>query len=263
MELSRLDDYQSWLVEAGGRRVAIDPWLTGEIVVGRRWLYRRRHGRPPVYAPASLPPLDALLVSAPFEDHLAAETLRALAPALPVIASPAACPALRALGFRDVRPLAPGERAVVGDGFAITSVRPGFPYRTASIGFVLEDAAADVRAYLETHVTDLPSLAPWRDRLDALIAPTESVRLLGIQYSMGPARVLRNLAALRPRVFVPTGDAPRAASGLLPRLLTYAGSIDELTRGAAQAGLATRIVPLAPGESLRLGDAAPDAARVA
>lgn len=263
MELRRLDDFQSWLVEAGGRRMAIDPWLTGEIVVGRPWLFRRRHRSAPAFTPETLPPLDALLVSAPFEDHLVPETLRALDPRTPVIASPAACPAVTKLGFRDVRLLAPGERAAIDDALVLTAVRPGFPYRKASIGVVLEAPGSDARAYLETHVTDLAGLAPWRDRLDAVVAPTESVRLAGIQYSMGPARVLRNLVRLRPRCFVPTGDAPSAATGLLPRLLVYSGSPDELARRVAQAGLPTRVVALASGESLRLGSAASPAARVA
>jgi L-ascorbate metabolism protein UlaG (beta-lactamase superfamily) len=46
MEATWLDS-NSWLIELGGRRMLIDPWLVGELVFGQQaWLFKGEHPQP-------------------------------------------------------------------------------------------------------------------------------------------------------------------------------------------------------------------------
>lgn len=149
MELRRLDDYQSWALEQGGKRLLIDPWLTEEMSLPPgHWLFGRR--RPAPSPVTDWLPADALVLTAHFSDHLHPKTLSLLPKRLPVFASRGAAKEVRALGFTQVTALRDGERATLWPGLELEAVAPGFPYTHNSLGYAF--TAEGKRLYFETHV---------------------------------------------------------------------------------------------------------------
>lgn len=250
MRLTRLDDYQSWLVEVAGRRVAIDPWLTSEFSLPPgHWLFGRR--RPaPTLGPSALGDVDALLLTAHFSDHLHPETLEALPKSIPVIGTSTAARLVRKLGFTNVRALGRGHTAELLPGLAVEAVAPGFPYSHNSNGYVL--TASQRRLYLETHMIH-PRRSPSIRGVDLLVAPVQSVRLLGIPFVMSPERVVELVRELAPKRLVPTGNDPQLAHGAFQSMALFSrGTIEGFSQLLKTSGLSTQFTALAARDSIEV-----------
>lgn len=258
MDIVRLDDYQSWLLEfdtnEGERlRVLVDPWLSERFTLIGAWFFARHHR---VWVdPAELPPIDVVLLSAHFVDHLDPATLAQLDPEVPVLTTKFAARRLRRLGRRRVEVLSPGVSRELAPGVELLPVRPGFPYAHNSLGFAVHEQRSGRRLYLETHVCDaarLAELAAKMGSIDVVLAPVESVHLFGIQFAMDAERALRSLRMLGPSWVLPTGIDPRRSRGLLARLLRVRGDVETFSETLAQAETAPKLVELEVGGRFRV-----------
>ena len=249
MRLTRLDDYQSWLLEVGGRRIAIDPWLTHELSLPPgHWLFGRRRDRVPI-AKETIADVDALLLTGPFSDHCDPQTLSVLPRALPAFANAPAARRLRRLGFTQVTTLRDRETAAPFEHVSIEGVQPGFPYRHNSLGYLISEPGA--RLYFETHTVDLRRHAARIIGVDVAVLPVQGVWLLGIPFVMSAERALEVTRAIAPRVVVPTGNDPHKAHGLMSRAMLWTrGSISDFATLLAQSGSTTTFSNPSPGESV-------------
>ncbi len=248
VKLHRLDDYQSWVFEVAGRRIAVDPWLTAahKLPPGH-WLFGRRRAAP-APGPEAIANVDALILTGPFADHCDEDTLKVLPRELPVFAQAIAARRAIKMGFTQVTTLHGGDVVTPFDGVKLEAVQPGFPYRHNSIGFVLE--ADGKRAGFETHVVDLARHGARYQGLDLLVVPVQGVWLLGVPFVMSPQKVLHVVQALKPTVVVPTGNDPQNGHGLLSTaMLFFRGSVEAFGAHLSQAGLPTRFVALTSGQS--------------
>ncbi|MDP2275140.1 MAG: MBL fold metallo-hydrolase [Archangium sp.] len=248
MELRRLDDYQSWALELGGKRLLIDPWLTEEMSLPPgHWLFGRRR-----VAPAPVTqwlPVDALVLTAHFSDHLHPATLSMLPKTTPVFASTGAARLVRKLGFTQVTALADGERAQAWDGLELEAIAPGFPYTHNSIGVAF--TATGKRLYFETHVVQPERAKARLGKVELLVAPVQSVRLMGIPLVMSPERALEVVKVLAPMKWVPTGNDPAAAHGVFSRtMLFYRGEVGDFRALLQREGATTTLLEPAPGQSV-------------
>ncbi|MBT6179920.1 MAG: MBL fold metallo-hydrolase [Deltaproteobacteria bacterium] len=254
MRITKLDDYQSWMFEAGGKRIALDPWLTDVLTFpGGPWVFERRRKDVPAYSPQSLPALDALIISAHFGDHLHPETLQALSKDVPVFTTRQAAPKLRQLGFGQVTSVAHDEVLPIGQSVSIRGIAPGFPYAANALGFVLEENATNQRLYFEAHTTNETQLTQLPQPITAMMTPVESVRIFGIQFSMDAARALRSVQQVNPRVFLPTGIEPSRGAGLFGKtLLSCKGRLEDFSQALEQSKLETRLENPQAGEFVDL-----------
>ena len=254
MRITKLNDYQSWLFEVGNTRIALDPWLTDVLrFPAGAWMFERRRHEPSAYTPDSLPPLDALIISAHFGDHLHNETLEALDKSTPVYTTKQAAPRLERLGFRAVNILGHGMSIELGEDARLYGVSPGFPYTSNALGFVLEECASEARLYFEAHTTDEAVLDALPQPITVMMTPVESVKLLGITFSMDAARALRSAKKLVPKFFLPTGVEPSRATGLFGNILIRCrGSIEDFDALLAESDLDTKLVNPCSGEGLTL-----------
>jgi L-ascorbate metabolism protein UlaG (beta-lactamase superfamily) len=256
MWVHKLDDYQSWRVGLGGHVLAIDPWLTPEYRVPPGVL-RRRHEQPPSFTPESLPRPDALVITAPFADHFDRATVDAIARDVPCFAPPAVASALRRMGFTQVHAVRAGQTLEVPGG-TLHAIAPGFPYSGNSIGVVLREAGTGSTLLLETHTLPPTPREGVPERLDLLLIPVESVRLLGLALAMSPKVAAERAARLRPAAVGPTGVRPDLNRGLLTGLLWVSGSLAEFQTHLHALAPAVRVWDAAPGAVWRAEGAASD-----
>ena len=250
MRITKLDDYQSWMFEAGGKRIALDPWLTDVLTFpGGPWLFERRRKTAPAFTPKTLPALDALIISAHFADHLHPETLQALSKNIPVYTTRQAQARIRKLGFEHVQVLTHQEPVSLSQSVHLQSIAPGFPYTSNALGFVLEESATDQKLYFEAHTTQESAMHDLPHPITAMMAPVESVRILGIQFSMDAQRALRSIERVKPRVFFPTGIEPSRATGLFGKtLLSCRGRLEDFEKVLRASQLSTQCVSPAAGD---------------
>lgn len=251
MKLHRLDDYQSWLIEASGRRIGVDPWLTAEHALpGGHWLFGRRREAAPACGVEPMKTLDALIITGPFADHCDPDTLAHVKRDLPCFAQKHGAHRLRKLGFTNVTVMKHGDRVdVVDSDVSLEAIAPNFPYHGNSMGFVL--SADGSRLGFETHGIDLEQHATRLSSLDCLVMPVQGVRLLGIPFVASPERALTVAQRLTPKAIVPTGNDPQKGHGLLDTLfLSYKGTVEGFGEQLRAALPGTNWAPLKPGESL-------------
>lgn len=122
-------------VEAGGKRLVVDPWIVGSVYWGAWW-----HCPEPVYEPWILRP-DFVYITHWHFDHLHHESLarfdrgcHVLVPKFPVSSMP---DQLRALGFTRVTELEHGRPFEMAPGFTITSFQ--IQYQDDSLCVVVAD----------------------------------------------------------------------------------------------------------------------------
>lgn len=249
MQLTRLDDYQSWLLTIGGRRIAIDPWLTHEhSLPPGHWLFGRRREVVPT-PKETLAGVDALILSGPFSDHCDPDTLAVLSRDTPAFANPPAARRLRGMGFTRVHTLRDGDKVEPFEGVSLEAVQPGFPYRHNSLGYLISDAHA--RLYFETHTVDVRRHGQRVKGADVAVLPVQGVWLFGVPFVMSPERAIEVTRAIEPKLLVPTGHDPQKAHGLMSRAMLWTrGSIDDFAQLLAHSGLPTKLAMPLPGESV-------------
>jgi hypothetical protein len=235
-----------WLLEFGGLRLLVDPWLRGELIFPPGpWLFRGT-----LHSPPPLPErLDLLLLTQGLPDHCHPPTLAALPRDLPVLGSPTAAARVRELGFPHVTALAPGERHEFGE-LRVTATA-GAPVPQVENGYLLEHPQG--RVYLEPHgflPADLETTP-----LDAVITPVLDLGLPLLGSFVRGREVLPHiLEQLRPAtVLASTTGGDARFEGVLPSLLRSGGSSAEAEALVAAApAKPCRFIDPVPGERYAL-----------
>ncbi len=254
-------DANSWLIEAGGQRVLIDPWLIGDLVFASApWLVRG--WRPENIAiPQNI---DLILLSQGLADHAHPETLAQLDKSIPVVASVDGAKVAEECGFQSVTALEHGQTLRLGNDQKSDQKDSGLEIQAfmgAVVGplkrenaYVLSFLSAGVRLYYEPHGY------PDSEHLKTIGAVEVAITPMVNQTLMGVAPVIRgHIAApqiaelLRPQVMLPTAEAGKVSyDGLVAPTLTSKGGADEMRSRFTGEGKNIRIIQPISGETLSL-----------
>ncbi|MCU0565002.1 MAG: MBL fold metallo-hydrolase [Oculatellaceae cyanobacterium Prado106] len=244
MNLTWLDS-NSWLIEMGGKRILLDPWLVGDLTFGNlTWLFKaeKRTQRPMPEA------IDLILLSQGLEDHAHPPTLEQCDRHIPVVGSANAAKVVEKLGYTQVTALAHGESFTLDNAVTIQAV-PGSPIGPTLVenGYLVSDRLQGTKLYYEPHGFHSPilkDLAP----VDVVIAPIVdlSIPLLG-PVIKGSTSALQAVEWLNPKLIIPTaagGDVN--FGGLLMSILKEGGGIENLRKLLADRQLPTQILEPEP-----------------
>lgn len=252
MHLTWLDS-NTWLIEFGGHRILLDPWLVGRLVFGNlAWLIQ---GKRPT--PRSLPEnIDVILLSQGLEDHAHPPTLQQLAKTIPVVASPNAAKVAQALNYHQVTALDHFESIILRDRLKIRAL-PGFPVGPFVVenGYFLEDLEEGFRLYYEPHGYPSPSLQEEIGSVDVVITPifNQDLPFVGSIIRGGEVAV-QVCQWLKPQVILPTagqGDEVEFEGLLAPIIKTY-GTFEEFRSLLAERQLKTRTIETQVGKRIEL-----------
>jgi L-ascorbate metabolism protein UlaG (beta-lactamase superfamily) len=244
-------DSNSWLIELGGKRILIDPWLVDSLVFGNLdWLFKgsRRSDRP---IPENI---DLIVLSQGLEDHAHPPTLKQLDRTIPVVASPNAAKVVQGLGYSKVTALNHGETFTLDNQVEFKAI-PGSPIGPTLVenGYFIKELASGSTLYYEPHGYHAPSLkeaAP----IDVVITPIVDLALPLIgPIIKGTKSALEIAQWVEPQVMIPTaspGDVEYA--GLLLHALRAVGSIEEFRSTLARNNLSTQVVEPKPGDRFEL-----------
>ncbi|MEL6814883.1 MAG: MBL fold metallo-hydrolase [Cyanobacteria bacterium J06598_3] len=254
MKLTWLDA-NSWLIEAAGQRILVDPWLVGDLVFGNlTWLVR---GVRPV--PIEIPQnIDLILLSQGLADHAHPETLKALDKSIPVVASADGAAIAQKFGYESVTTLAHGETHVQ-NGLEIKAFIGAVvgPAKREN-GYVLSFLSEGKRLYYEPHgypdVAHLREFVASAGPVDVVITPMADITLMGVAPVVRGGDVAVEIArVLKPQVMLPTAEAGKVTyEGLLASALKLAGGAAALRSRIADEGEGTRVIQPVSGEIIAL-----------
>ena len=247
-------DANAWLIEAGGKRVLIDPWLVGDLVFANvPWLVRGIRPEP-VSIPSNI---DLILLSQGLADHAHPETLRQLDKSIPVVASPDGAKVAEEVGFQSVTALEHGKTLCVGSDESL-EIRA---FLGAVVGplkrenaYVLSFLSEGVRLYYEPHgypdTEHLKSLGA----VDVAITPMADQTLLNIAPVIRGSIAAPQIAELlTPKVMLPTAEAGRVSyQGLISPTLTTKGGAEGMRSRFESEGKNIRVIQPVSGETIEL-----------
>jgi L-ascorbate metabolism protein UlaG (beta-lactamase superfamily) len=240
-------DSNSWLIEMGGKRVLLDPWLVGSLVFGNLpWLFKGDHPTP-MSIPADI---DLILLSQGLPDHAHVPTLDRLARSIPVVASATAAKVVSDLGYQNVTTLAHGNSFTLTDTLKIQAL-PGSLVGPNLVenGYLLTDLTDRSTLYYEphgTHTAALKDIAP----IDVVITPLTDLEipLIG-SVIKGMKSAVQAVEWLQPQVILPTAAGGNVVfEGLLLSILRGNGNVDLFRTMLAQQNLKTQVLEPKPGD---------------
>lgn len=251
-------DTNSWLLEMGGKRLLVDPWLVGPLVFGNQgWLFKgvRPH---PMAMPENI---DLIVLSQGLEDHAHPATLEALDKSIPVVGSENAAQVAEKLGFHQVTALSHGERHVFADSIEVQAV-PGAPIGPTVLenGYILREQATGLSLFYEPHGFHAESLKQ-AGPVDVVITPVLDIMLpLVGPVLRGQQGAMELVEWLQPQVVLPTAGAGEVEyQGLLVSILKTAGGPQQLQGELQAKGISTRVLEPQVGVTLELPLSEPSA----
>ncbi|AFY71233.1 hypothetical protein Pse7367_2982 [Thalassoporum mexicanum PCC 7367] len=255
MHLTWLDN-NGWLIELGGQRILLDPWLVEPLVFGGMdWLFKQER-RSPMPIPENI---DLLLLSQGLEDHAHPPTLKQLDRQIPVVASPNAAKVVTELGFGNVTVLNHGESFNLTESVTIKAIEgdPIGPFVLENAYILREGTASDNQdgedrissIYYDPHGYHYESLKAEKP-IDVVITPLMgiSIPLLG-PVVKGADSAIDAVDLLRPKLIIPTASGSDAKmTGVLTRVLKADGGAEKLKNLAAARNLTVQVIEPKPGD---------------
>ncbi|MBD2294963.1 MBL fold metallo-hydrolase [Anabaena sphaerica FACHB-251] len=242
-------DSNSWLMEIGGQRILLDPWLVDSLTFSNLdWLFKgsRTQDRP---IPANI---DLILLSQGLEDHAHPPTLKQLGKNIPVVASPNAAKVVKELGYINITTLDHGEIFTLNNQVEIKAL-PGSQIGPTLLenAYLLRELVSGLKLYYEPHGNHSPQLQQFAP-VDVVITPIIDLSLpLGLPIIKGMNSALEIAKWLKPQIMLPTaagGDI--LFEGLLNRFLQAKGSSEEFQELLEKNNLSTRVIAPKPGEQV-------------
>jgi len=250
-------DANSWLIDAAGKRILVDPWLVGDLVFGGLpWLVKG-------FRPKSIEipdNIDLILLSQGLADHAHPETLKRLDKSIPVMASPDGAKVARELGYRLVTTLSHGDTEYLGDATDPSRLKiqtlvgaPVGPTKKEN-GYVLTFLSTGARLYYEPHgypdTKHLKEIAG----VDVVITPMADITLMGVAPVVNGKDVAPQLAELlNPQVMLPTAEAGSVQyEGIISSALKVDGGADMVRSRLKEKGLNTQVISPRSCETVEL-----------
>ncbi|MCH9056793.1 MBL fold metallo-hydrolase [Synechococcus sp. PCC 6716] len=237
MQLTWLES-NTWLWQLGQTRILVDPWLVGRLTFGHTpWLFAAERTLP-CEMPAGV---ELIVLSQGLPDHCHVPTLRQCDRRIPVIGSASAAKIAQGLGFETVITLAPHDTYCWRD-VTIQATKG------ATIGPLQQENGylfywGDRALYYEPHGCHDPWLKSY-GTVDVVITPLLSVRLPLVGAILNGGETALELAQwLRPQQMISTAaNGSLTLRGILPSLLSVAGSLQDLQQQFERAGLRTQLI---------------------
>ena len=254
--------HASWLLEAGGLRVAMDPVLGARHTAGLFEIVPRR-----TVDPRSLRP-DFVLVSHAHFDHFDVDSLGALARMDPdiVVVTPDAlvASACEVLGFRTVRRVGPGTRVDLDGGLSLAMT----PSRAPDVewGVVAADASGVAWNLVDTVLSGPAEVRRVRDAacagraVDVALAPLQPMREVALStadfvgfVAADHRHLLASAAAIEARYVVPSaaGDAHAPPFDAM-NAWAYPVSAERAAADLAAFAPGSRPLPVGLGEAIAI-----------
>ena len=76
MKIIKADNYQSWYIEYLNNSIIIDPWLTTKLQPENSFFIQRSKNRNSSLSQDQINKVKAIIITAPFEDHLHIESIK-------------------------------------------------------------------------------------------------------------------------------------------------------------------------------------------
>ena len=218
MKLLKADNYQTWLIEEADIAVLIDPWLSKQLQPDNSIFIQRKKSQASLLNDEDYEKVQAIIITAPFEDHLHIESIKSFPKSVEIYTSKFIKRLLLRAG------VANDIHIINEDGVDIGSINfralpTGFPYHPATFALLIEDSKGN-RVFHEGHIARFKYLMKNNIKADVAILTAEEVKLFGfLRLGMDYKRTLKACDILDAKELFITGSNPEKTTGFISKFL--------------------------------------------
>ena len=217
MLVKKADDYQSWYIEEDNYGVLIDPWLDNKLNPYSSFFLQRKRNESHSLEDEELEKVKAILITAPFADHLHEPSLKKLGSDKVIYSTKTVKKILKKRGVNNDFKHIEGVNKIGPLNFSPFSA--GFPYNSSAFSFLISNNNGK-SVYHEGHIVNLKQLKKNDIESEVAIITAESVKFLGLlELSMNESRALKIAHILKSKKIMLTGTKPHLTRGFVSKLL--------------------------------------------
>ena len=218
MRILKADDYQTWLIEEDNFSVLVDPWLDKTLNPHSSFILQREREEPSCLSEKDLNKVKAVIITAPFVDHLHLPSLKKLNKDVQIITTSRVKKTLEKKGFLNKVTCVSNDPIEIGP-FKLSTYPAGFPYNWSSFCFYLENDKGK-RLFQESHIANLSLIKKINQTCDLALLTVDSVKLFGVlKLSMSLEQSIKVASLLGAKKLMATGTSPFLLKGLVRKLL--------------------------------------------
>ena len=218
MKLLKADNYQTWFIEEAGQGVLIDPWLSNQLQPDNSIFIQRKRNQACLLGNKDYEKVQAIIVTAPFEDHLHIESIKLFPKSVNIYTSKFIKKLLLRAGVANDIYIINEEGVDIGS-INFKALPTGFPYHPATFALLIEDSKGN-RIFHEGHIVRFKYLMKNNIKADVAILTAEEVKLFGfLRLGMDYKRTLKACNILGAKELFITGSNPEKTTGFISKFL--------------------------------------------
>ena len=178
MKLIKADNYQTWYIEEKNKSIIIDPWLTNSLQPDKSFFIQRKKKIATCLTNSELKKIGAIIITAPFEDHLHVESIKFIDNKVPIYTSKIV---KRFLLNRNIQnPIfILNEQGTEICGMNVKSLPTSYPYYKSTFSILIEDKNRN-KIFHEGHVVNFRYIKKNKIKADVAILTADNVKLFGL-----------------------------------------------------------------------------------
>ena len=218
MKLIKADNYQTWYVEEKNKSIIIDPWLTNSLQPDKSFFIQRKKKIATCLTNSELKKIGAIIITAPFEDHLHVESINYFNNKVPIYTSKIV---KRFLLNRNIQnPIfILNEQGMEICGMNIKALPTSYPYYKSTFSILIEDKNRN-KIFHEGHVVNFRYIKKNKIKADVAILTADNAKFFGlISLGMISSKTLTACSLLESENLFITGNKPQDTTGLISNFL--------------------------------------------
>ncbi len=228
MKLVKADNYQSWYIEEKNQSIIIDPWLTKQLNNKSSFFIQRKKEKITFLNSSQLQKIKAIIITAPFEDHLQIESIKFFSKDTPIYTSNMVSKVLKKKFVSNPIHIL-NELGTEICNMNVSALPTSYPYYSSTFSILFE--SNNKRIFHEGHIVNFKYLHKHQIKADVSILTADQVKLFGlITLGMGTKNTLKACKMLESENLFITGNNPDDTKGFIGKfLLTKKMEIDKIS----------------------------------
>ena len=230
MKLIKADNYQSWYIENNNKSILIDPWLSNKLQPENSFFIQRNKDNITVLNQEQMEKVNAIIITAPFEDHLHFDTIRMFSDEIKIYTSNIVKKVLIKNKINNPIIIL-NENGHMINSINVKSLPTSYPYYKSTFSLLFEDEDHN-RIFHEGHRVNFKYIHKNNIKADISILTAEESKLFGfIQLGMNYKNTLKATELLESKKLFITGNFPNKTEGFISKFLyTKSFNIDDITK---------------------------------
>ncbi len=230
MKIIKADNYQTWYLEYFKKGILIDPWLTNKLQPDGSFFIQRSKLNTSCLSQELVERVNAVIITAPFEDHLHLDTLKMLPNNITIYTSKFVKPYLLKNNINNQIEILSEEGTII-NSLIVKSLPTSYPYFKSTFSILFEDKNKN-KIFHEGHRVNFKYIAKHKIKANVAILTAEETKLFGlIQLGMSYKKSLKAAELLESDKLFITGNSPDQTKGFISNFLyTKPFNLDALSK---------------------------------